>query len=84
MSGKTISRSSVNTKVATVSTAGVLTLAGVGATTLSASADSLTTTVPVTSVSIAPASASLAIGDSTTLSAVAKDSHRARRYPVPR
>jgi uncharacterized protein YjdB len=84
MSGQTITWSSANTRIATVSSAGVVTLASVGSTNVSASADSLTTTVAVTvtavpratvaSVGVTPASVSLPVGTSTTLSAVAKDS----------
>lgn len=93
MSGQTVSWSSANANVASVSNAGVVTLAGVGSTTISVEADSLTTTVPVTvtavpvasvaTVTVTPSSDSLAVGASTTLSAIAKDSSGATIAGAP-
>lgn len=81
LSGRTITWSSENAAVATVSSLGLVTATGAGTTTITATADGrsgvaqiVATAVipppPVASVTVAPSTASLVIGGSATLSAI--------------
>jgi uncharacterized protein YjdB len=81
LSGRTVSWSSSNTGVATVSAQGVLTAVAVGSTTITAASEgkSGTTSVtvtqaPVGSVTVAPTSASIGTSKTTTFTATVKDS----------
>ena len=78
--GKTLTWSSANAAVATVSGAGVVTGTGAGTTTISASVDSKSgsatvsvTQVPVFTVTITPPAAPPVAGETTPLSAVLRD-----------
>jgi uncharacterized protein YjdB len=81
LSGRSVAWSSGNTTVATVSGSGLVTARAAGSTTITATSGgqsgtaSLTVTVvPVASVTVSPASASLAAGSTLQLSATARDS----------
>lgn len=83
---KTISYSSANTAVATITISGQVIAVGVGQTTVSAVADSKTATIPVTvtpetaaSITVNPPSATLRRGDSRQMSFVA---FNAARNPI--
>jgi uncharacterized protein YjdB len=80
LSGRAIAWTSGNTGVATVSPSGLVTAKGAGSTTVTAASEgqsgsaSITVTqVPVASVDVTPASASIAPGGTVQLTAVAKD-----------
>jgi len=75
-----ITWSSDNSSIASVSSSGVATANAIGSTVVHASADGLTadvavttTTVPVASVGLTPTSATVTMGDSTRLTATARD-----------
>ena len=80
MSGKAVTWTSANTTIATVSSAGVVTGAGPGTTTISASVDNKSgsvtisvTQAPVFAVTIAPLTAPAVAGETTMLTAVVSD-----------
>src|SRR5437867_9341571 len=82
LSGRTIAWSSDNTTVATVSASGLVTAKVAGSAKITATSEgqsgtsSLTvTTVPVASVSVSPASASVAVNQTTQLTATPKDAN---------
>ena len=75
-----ISWSSDNSSIVSVTSSGVVTGNAIGSTVVHASADGLTadvavttTTVPVASVSLTPSTATVTLGDSTRLTATARD-----------
>src|SRR5207247_1608470 len=85
LTGRTVSWSSGNTAVATVSASGLVTGVGAGAATITAASEgqsgtaAITVTAPpapapVASVAVSPASASVPAGQAVQLSAVTKDS----------
>jgi uncharacterized protein YjdB len=81
LSGRVITWSSGNTTVATVSVSGLVTASAAGSATITATSEGQSGTsavtaivVPVASVTVSPASASVVIGGATQLTAVAKDS----------
>ncbi len=80
LTGRTVTWSSNASTVATVSSAGVVTAVGVGSATITATSGSASGTAtvtvalaPVASVTLAPSSASIAIGATTPLTATLKD-----------
>jgi hypothetical protein len=80
MTGKTLTWASVNTEVATVSSAGIVTARGPGATTVSATVDGKTGSVnitvapaPVFAVAISPLTAPVIAGEVTPLAVVVTD-----------
>src|SRR5438034_2457681 len=84
LSGRTIAWSSDNTTVATVSASGLVTAKVAGSAKITATSEgqsgtsSLTvTTVPVASVSVSPPSASVAVNQTTQLTATPKDANGA-------
>src|SRR5205809_649327 len=81
LTGRTVSWSSGNTAVATVSASGLVTGVGAGAATITAASEGQSgtaaitvTSVPVASVAVSPAAASVPAGQAVQLSAVTKDS----------
>ena len=81
LTGRSVAWSSGNTTVATVGTSGLVTARAAGSTTITATSGgqsgtaSLTVTVvPVASVTVSPALASVAVGSTLQLNATAKDS----------
>ncbi len=84
LSGRSVSWSSANTAVATVSNLGLVTAVGAGSTTIDATSEgktgvaqvvvTLPPPAPVASVSLAPATATLQIGTATALVATLRDS----------
>ena len=79
LTGRPITYATQNPAVATVSTSGLVTAVGVGATKISASsegktgsADITVTPVPVATVEVSPGSSNLIVGQTVTLAAVAK------------
>ena len=81
LAGRSVTWSSGNTTVATVSGSGLVTARAAGSTTITATSEgqsgtaSLTVTVvPVASVTVSPASAGVAVGRTLQLSATARDS----------
>jgi uncharacterized protein YjdB len=82
LTGRTVTWSSNNTSVATVSSSGLLTAKVAGSATITATSEgksgtsALTVTpVPVASVTVAPASASVAVGATLQLTATPKDAN---------
>lgn len=82
LSGRTVSWSSSNSAVATVSASGVITSASVGTTTITASSEGKTGSAtlsvipaPVASISVSLAQSSLQVGGSTSASAVLRDAN---------
>ncbi|HTI64210.1 MAG TPA: Ig-like domain-containing protein, partial [Gemmatimonadaceae bacterium] len=79
LSGRTVTWSTSNSSVATVSASGVVTGVAPGAATITATSEgksgssSVTVLVPVASVTVAPSSKTLAIGQTVTLVATTKD-----------
>lgn len=77
---RTVAWSSGDASIATVSATGVVTAAGVGSTTITAQSEGISATatitvnrVPVSSVAIAPATASLPVGSTVPLAVTVKD-----------
>ena len=82
LAGRTITWSSDNTTVATVSTSGLVTAKVAGSATITAtsegqsgSASVTVTTVPVASVTVSPASASVPVGQTVQLTATPRDAN---------
>lgn len=84
LTGRTITWSSANTSIATVTSAGLVKAIGAGTTTISATAEGKTGTAqiavtapptPVSSVTVSPSNTTLAIGTTVTLSATTKASN---------
>jgi uncharacterized protein YjdB len=80
LSGRPVTFTTENASIATVTTAGVVTAVAPGATKIVAtsegktgSADITVTPVPVASVEISPSQSDLTVGQTATLSAIAKD-----------
>lgn len=84
LSGRPVAWSSANTSVATVSSLGLVTATGAGSTTISASVEGKSGAAqvvvtaplqptPVASVTVSPATVSLAVGATATLSATVRD-----------
>ena len=80
LSGRVIAWASGNTAVATVNSSGLVTARAAGSTTVTATSEGISgsasvtvTQVPVASLEVTPASASIAVGSTVQLSAVAKD-----------
>ena len=80
LSGRPVTYTSANTAVATVSTQGLVTAVTVGTTKINAtsegkagSADVTVTAVPVSTVEVSPSSPELTLGQTVTLTAIAKD-----------
>jgi uncharacterized protein YjdB len=81
LTGRVVTWSSSNTAVATVNSSGLVTAVAVGSATITATSEGkrgtaaiTVTLVPVASVTVSPASASIGVGGTQQLSAVTKDS----------
>lgn len=81
ISGKTVSWSTDNSSIASITAAGAVTAAAAGTVRISASSDGksgdaslLVTIVPITSVTVNPASSTVPVGQAITLTAAARDS----------
>ncbi|HEV2750291.1 MAG TPA: Ig-like domain-containing protein, partial [Gemmatimonadales bacterium] len=81
LSGRVVTWATSNTSVATVSASGLVTGAAAGAATITATSEGQSgsavmtvTNVPVASVTVSPATASLTVGGTTQLTATPKDS----------
>src|SRR6266550_1955814 len=81
LTGRTVTWTSSNTSVATVSSSGLVSGAAQGSATITATSEGKTstaaitvTTVPVASVAVSPATASLQVGQTAQLTATLKDS----------
>ena len=82
LTGRTVSWSSGNTAVATVSASGLVTGVGAGAATITAASEGQSgtaaitvTSVPVASVAVSPAAASVPVGQTVQLTATPKDAN---------
>jgi hypothetical protein len=82
LSGRTVSWSSSSTTVATVSATGLITAVGAGSAGITATSEGKSgsatvnvTVIPVASVAVTPASASIFVGGTTQLMATAKDAN---------
>jgi uncharacterized protein YjdB len=79
LTGRVVTWSSSDTVVATVSSSGLVTARGAGSATITATSEgksgtaAITTIVPVATVTVSPASASILVGATRQLSAVTKD-----------
>ena len=79
LTGRTVTWTSSNTGTATVSSAGVVTGVAVGAATITATSEgksgtaTVTVTAPVATVTVTPSTASVIVGQTTTLAATTKD-----------
>ena len=90
LTGRTITWQSGSTAIATVTQAGLITAAGVGSTTVTATSEGRVGTVTVTvaapavgSVTIAPSTGSLSVAFTTTLTATVRDASGAVLTSVP-
>ena len=90
LAGRTVTWQSANTNVATVSPTGVITATGLGNTNVTATSEGRTGTVavsvglpPVGSVTVTPATASLSVAFTTTLTATVRDAGGASIASAP-